>query len=436
VGSSKNIPGAEPRCSQRQTLMTAVADILPLTETFAPPDQAALAAVMAEAYTSGTAMYPIGGGTSLDYGLAASQPGIGIATSGLVRTIDYPARDMTITVEAGVTMGQLAATLAAERQWLPVDVPHHEAATLGGVVATAFSGPRRYGFGTMRDYVIGISAVDGRGTAFKAGGRVVKNVAGYDFCKLLTGSLGTLGVITQLTLKIKPLPELSAFLVGDLRDWATAEQLLAALVTSGTTPSAIELLVGEHWRENAALGLLTAGSRGRLAVGLEGTAAEVDWMLRRLAAEWRDLGLTATRAIHGEHAGALWRDLNEFPSATDAPLVLKASVSPSRTVEFVQHVLKLDPQASIAAHAGNGIVIARFANFEAGEVTRGLIGRLQPAAQLTGGHAIVLSSTLVGLTRQAVWGGVGSDTAWMGKVKAQFDPKGLLNPGRFVYASA
>ena len=97
-------------------------------------------------------------------------------------------------------------------------MPQPDAATLGGVVATDCSGPRRYGCGTMRDYVIGISAVDGRGVPFKGGGRVVKNVAGYDFCKLLTGSLGTLGVITQVTLKIKPLPESSALLVCDVRD--------------------------------------------------------------------------------------------------------------------------------------------------------------------------------------------------------------------------
>lgn len=154
--------------------MTAVADSLPLTETLTPTDPAALAAVVAHAYASGTPVYPIGGGTSLDFGLSASQAGIGLSLAGLNRVIDYPARDMTITVEAGITMAQLAARLATERQWLPVDVPRPASATLGGVIATAFSGPRRYGYGTMRDYVIGISAIDGRGTPFKAGGRELK----------------------------------------------------------------------------------------------------------------------------------------------------------------------------------------------------------------------------------------------------------------------
>ncbi len=415
--------------------MSTEIETLPLTETLVPEDQAALARIVADAHAGGTAMYPLGGGTSLDYGLPATAPGIGVALSALNRVIDYPARDMTITVESGITMRELAETLAAERQWLPLDVPQQDAATLGGVVATAFSGPRRYGQGTMRDYVIGISAVDGRGMPFKAGGRVVKNVAGYDFCKLLTGSLGTLGIISQVTLKVKPLPQATSLLVADLHDLATAETLLAAIVDSATTPTAVELLLGPHWREHASLGMLTAGTIGRLVVGLEGTRDEVAWMIDRLTDEWRSFGVTSTRVVYDEPARTLWRDLAEFPALPDAPLVLKANMLPSRVVAYVHSLVEIDPQVSIQAHAGNGIVIARFAAFEAGDVSRVLIGRLQPAAVLAGGHAVILSSTLSGLTRQAVWGGADADVAWMQRVKHQFDPKGLLSPGRFVYLS-
>ena len=114
----------------------------------------------------------------------------------LNRVIDYPARDMTITVQAGITIAELQTLLAAENQRLPVDVPHADRATLGGALAVNVSGPRRYGFGTLRDYVIGISTVNDEGQEVKAGGRVVKNVAGYDLCKLHIGALGTLGIIT------------------------------------------------------------------------------------------------------------------------------------------------------------------------------------------------------------------------------------------------
>ncbi len=106
----------------------------------------------------------------------------------------------------------------------------------------------------MRDYVIGITAVDGRGTIFHGGGRVVKNVAGYDFCKLLTGSLGTLGIIAQVTLRVKPIPESSRFMVCRVRDWPAVERLLAGLINSQTTPTAVELLVGPAWKSHSALG--------------------------------------------------------------------------------------------------------------------------------------------------------------------------------------
>ncbi|MCA9156305.1 MAG: FAD-binding oxidoreductase, partial [Planctomycetales bacterium] len=185
--------------------MNATLDNLPLERTEQPTSPEALAEVVREAHETETPVYPIGGGCSLNFGLPAKKPGIGLSLTALHRVIDYPARDMTITVEAGATMAQLRDTLLAERQKLPIDVPLTDRATIGGVVATNWNGPRRYGYGAVRDFVIGIGAVDGRGRAFKGGGRVVKNVAGYDFCKLLTGSLGTLAVITQVTLKVRPL---------------------------------------------------------------------------------------------------------------------------------------------------------------------------------------------------------------------------------------
>ena len=201
-------------------MKTNASDLLPLTETRTPANQAELAAVVSEAHAAGTPLqHPLGGGTSLEYGLPARQAGLGLSLTGLTRVVDYPARDMTITVEAGLPLAELAGILAGERQWLPVEGPQPAEATIGGLMATAWSGPRRYGWGTMRDFVIGVSAVDGRGIPFKGGGRVVKNVAGYDFCKLLTGSCGTLAVVTQLTLKLRPLPDrsgLAACTVSDL----------------------------------------------------------------------------------------------------------------------------------------------------------------------------------------------------------------------------
>src|SRR6266403_2689729 len=151
-----------------------VRDLLPISDTVAPSDQAELASYVHVAFEGATPLYPIGGGTSLDFGLPSKAQGRGLSLAKLNRTVDYPARDMTVTVEAGVTMKALADLLATERQRLPIDVPQAERATIGGVIATNWNGPRRYGHGTVRDYVIGISAIDGRGLPFKGGGRVVK----------------------------------------------------------------------------------------------------------------------------------------------------------------------------------------------------------------------------------------------------------------------
>jgi glycolate oxidase FAD binding subunit len=185
--------------------------------------------------------------------------------------------------------------------------------------------------------------------------------------------------------------------------------------------------------DSATLGAAPAGCVAHLAVGLDGSAAEVDWMFGALEREWGAAGAASAQRLMDDRAAALWSELREFAATEPAPLVLRASVLPSHVGGFVKLVREIDPQASVQAHAGNGIVIARFVTFEPGDVSRHLIGQLQPAARHGGGSAVVLSSTLDGLTRQAVWGGRDAATAWMDKIKRRFDPKGLLNPGRFVY---
>ncbi|MDZ4781494.1 MAG: FAD-binding oxidoreductase [Planctomycetia bacterium] len=398
---------------------------LPIQRKAAPPDQAALAAEVRAAFAAKTPIYPVGGGTALAYGLPAKEPGIGLSTSQLTQIVDYPARDMTITVEAGVTMATLAATLAAEGQQLPIDVPFPEQATIGGVIATNWSGPRRFGHGTIRDYVIGISAVDGRGVPFKAGGRVVKNVAGYDFCKLLTGSLGTLAVITQVTLKVKPIPEATAWVVCDLNGVACAEGFCEALSQSQATPVAIELNGGPFWQDNV-----------QMAIGVEGTAAEVAWILERLAAERQEKGfgelsvhdITATADV-----GAKRQTLTDFAATVEAPLVVRMNVLPSRLGTVLTQLERNAGKSSFQSQAGNGIVNLAFHDVAPADVSRLILKDLQPMAVKAGGNVIVLSCPGQELTRQLTWGNGRGDRAVMLAVKQQFDPAGILNPGRFVY---
>jgi glycolate oxidase FAD binding subunit len=382
------------------------------------------------------AVYPVGGATGLDFGLPPRKPGIGLSLSKLCRVIDYPARDMTVTVEAGITMRALADLLSTERQRFPIDVPLSDRATLGGVIATNFNGPRRYGCGTIRDHVIGIAAVDGRGVSFKGGGRVVKNVAGYDLCKLLVGSLGTLGVITQVTLKLKPCSQRLAVMVCWPPDEARAETRLAALVQSQTTPTAIELLGGPAWRDEPVLASFRPGSAVgdlHLAVALEGSDTEVRWMTERLGQEWWNLGVAEHHTLVDSDAERCMQRLAEFPASGKSPLVLRASVLPSRVASFCAAVRAIDPDGSWQAHAGNGIVVLQLSKLPQGGVVKGLIGSLQSAAGAAGGTLHVLASAVGEATHQSNWGPLSAPRSLLTAVKREFDPRNILNPDRFVF---
>lgn len=390
---------------------------------FTPTSVEELAGFISRSYVQGVPIYPLGGGTSLNYGLAAKQPGEPLSLRGLNRIIDYPARDLTVTVEAGVTMRQLADALVAENQELPIDVPQADCATVGGVVATNWNGPRRHGCGSVRDFVIGITAVDGQGTVFSGGGRVVKNVAGYDFCKLLTGSLGTLGVITEVTFKLRPKVERRTILVGELFDLEQAETALAALSISAVRPAAVELIAGSTWESMPALAIVAV---------LEGTTPEVAWMTERLTAEWNSFRLAKITNL--ESGEALWRQLIEF-SAAKSPLAIKASIIPSGVVPMLAALRKLDPAISIQTHAASGVVIGLFSQLPAEGAAKSILQTLQPLAARHHGHLQVLNGEAgVELTRQSVWGAQDAAGGVMDAVKRQFDPKNILNPGRFIFA--
>lgn len=418
--------------------MNELSSFLPLTETVTPADQAAVADLLRTASIAGTPIYPIGGATNLDYGSDAARQGQGLSLAGLNRLVDYPSRDMTITVEAGVTIAELSSRLAAERQRLPVDVPRPERATVGGALATNASGPRRYRWGTMRDYVIGLSAVDGTGMAFCGGGRVVKNAAGYDLCRLLCGSLGSLAVVTQVTLMVKPMPEASALVIARIDDWAQAERLLADMVHTRVLPSAIELLAGPAWREEPLLGPPQTSGVARVVVGLEGAQAEVDWMVGQLHEQWQRLGVQPVGTLVGEQGNTLWNRLAECSTAApelngDQPWLVEAHMLPSAVVECVQQLLAVDSKCSIQAHAGSGVVRAVFP-LSAERGTDILDSRIRPAVTSAGGSMVVRSRPAgTRLDRFAVWGPAKDSQRVMQTIKNQFDPRGILNPGRFIF---
>eukprot|EP00913_Durusdinium_trenchii_P019522 g18352.t1 len=379
------------------------------------------------------ALQPIGGRTALHVGYPPARETAPLSLAKLSRVVDYPARDMTVTVEAGIRIDELATVLKAEGQQLPIDVAQSNRATLGGVVATNTSGPRRFGYGTLRDYVIGISGVTAHGRDFHGGGRVVKNVAGYDMCKLLVGSLGTLAVISQLTLKLKPIPQVFSALWVSFPDLGAVDAALAALQLSETRPVILDVFTPQAARSIAAEARLELPiEQPVLVIGVEGATGEAAWQMETLKTEIAALPgnpSTNIETITDDTADRLRKAITEFAVESDDPLTFEASVPPSVTTDFLSQAEQAGVTA--VAHAGNGIVIGHLPD-DASTVERcaDIIKPLRDVACAQGGSLVIVNCDDAWKSTLSVFGDDGSSTRLMRELKAALDPDGLLNPGR------
>ncbi len=376
-----------------------------------------LCELVREARAAGQGIYPVGGRTTLDLGMVPTKPGIAVDTRGLNAVIEHAARDMTITVQAGITMAELAKVLATENQWLPIDVPNPETATVGGAVAANLSGPRRLGHGTFRDYILGISVVTDDGVEVKGGGRVVKNVAGYDLMKLHTGALGTLGVITQLTLKVKPKPEATAVVAFSVSG-AAVGPTLDRLHASESRPVAVEVSnpPGGGWR---------------MACGFEEKAGTVDWQARTLE---KELGGAPVSGFKVDHGGGAVRLLNWFTTIEHAPegfVTLKVNTTPSNTAVVSLAAAAVHPEAAVHAHAGSGLVWVHLPEEMGVERVSSAVAEL---TKLTthNGNVTVRRCPPAWKAVLPVWGKDRGDRELMRAVKRTLDPDDVFNPGRLV----
>jgi glycolate oxidase FAD binding subunit len=404
------------------------------SEEFVPATQTELSRYLAEnSATRQKVIYPVGGRSALHYGCPAVDSGVAISTAKLVGVIDYPARDMTITVEAGLRLETLAEILLQERQRLPIDVPQLHRATLGGIIACNTAGARRFGLGTLRDYIIGISAIDAQGNLFKAGGRVVKNVAGYDLCKVLNGSLGTLGFVTQVTLKLRPIPETSCWVWYGFSKFADIESVIERLSSSATRPIAMEVLDATAAAEIAAEARTTLPTDGPvLGLAFEGSEHEVAWQIQQVQTE---IAAFRTRqcvtTVDGE-TGALWAALTEFEVSAEEPLTFKANLLPSRTLEFLE--LASRERVSLQAHVGNGIVIGHLPDHvTTAQAAATLLAPLRKFARQLHGNLTIVNSPDDWKQDIPTWGEAEPSWPLMQKLKDQLDPQHLLNRGRFIF---
>lgn len=397
-------------------------DELLLQEVVRPATLPEVGDVVRRASAAGQAIYPLGGRTQLHQGGVPRRPGLGVDLTALTQVIDYPARDMTITVQAGLRISELQGLLCKEGQRLPIDVPAPARATLGGILATNASGSRRLGAGTLRDYVIGITTINDEGQETKAGGRVVKNVAGYDLCKLHVGALGTLGIIAQVTLKVRPVPEAQALLTFGC-DSLALEGVLDQLHGSRTRPTCVDVVNAPAARTlQSQTEIDLPQGKWVVIVGFEDSETAVNWQIQQLLRELT--GMQGVAALAGAATEPLWQTLAEATAWAEAAVSLKVSVLPAQ----VARVAQLAGEGWVQAHAGSGIVRVHLVGEPSLAQTKALIAGLTEA----GGHVVVVRCPVAWKRELPLWGAPRGDVGLMRRVKEALDPRGIFNPGRFV----
>ncbi len=367
------------------------------------------AAALAAASADGRAVRIVGSGTKLGWGrpVGADQAAavVELHTSGLGQIVEHNAGDLTATIEAGVPLAAVQRAFAGAGQMLALDPPLHgdPGATIGGVVATGDSGPLRHCYGSPRDLVVGATLALSDGTIARAGGKVIKNVAGYDLAKLFAGSFGTLGLILSVNVRLHPLPERSATALGATDDPAVLTEAAIALAAFPVEFAALDVA----WRDG----------RGELLAGCAGPEAER--RAQRAARRMSELGLTGTELV-ADDAGLWERQRAAQRSATRA--LVRITARPTALTAVIAAVRECG--GSLVGRAALGQSFA--------ELDPGTVGRLRRA--LPAGASGVLLDAGPGPTEgEDPWGPVATGPlALMRSVKARFDPTGTCNPGLFV----
>lgn len=374
-----------------------------------PGDVGELRAVMGEVSRRKMAVVVRAGGTKLDFGRAPTRLDAVIDLTRLARITEHVVGDLVVRVEPGMKLADLQKALGQVGQRLSIDevVP---GSTVGGIVATGLSGPRRLGSGAVRDLLIGTTVIRADGEMARAGGKVVKNVAGYDLCKLYTGSYGTLGVLVETVFRLHPLPEDAAWVSISLDDEDEIAHRVQALLGSQLSAVALEIdrPAGEGPFELSVLfeGLRqSVESRCRSAIGILGGPARV-----------------------APRAPSWWGAL---PGPTTIKAMTTISGVPGALRAVADAGARLGIATAVRSSPGLGVVYVGLEDTCAAVEVETLLRQLRRHLANTGGNAIVLRAKAELKSSVDVWGPVGAIDL-MRRVKANFDPDGLLAPGRFV----
>lgn len=408
-----------------------------------PGNREQIAEVLRLAHAERLRVAPAGHGTKQRLGGAPSGIDLILSLARLDRIPDYQPADLTVTVEAGAPMQDAGAALRAQGQMLPLDAPFASEATVGGVVATNGTGPRRLAYGSARDMVLGVHFVTAEGKLAKSGGKVVKNVAGYDIAKLLIGSLGSLGILTDITFKVFPRPPASATLKIGFPGLAQALQARQRILNSPFPLQALDLF-------DASAGKLLGEPPApiapfTLAVWSAGPQTVVERICRDLPGLIRPDGPLEVECLKGEEEEMFWSAIREltpsFLRSEADGVVIKASVLLTQMAEVIgtarRAALQNQLESAFLARAGTGIVYGYlWARAESGDTP--FLERMAHSCESilaetdrNGGRAIVEWCRANIQEKINIWGPWKEDFEAMRRLKAEFDPRGILNPGRF-----
>lgn len=421
TGASALIPAAE-------TPSYAVDGIVP-GAVAAPDSVEQVSRLLAFASDNDLSVVPWGGGTSMAAGSVPRRVDIVISTQRLARILDYSPDDMTITVQAGVPLAQVQRLMADHGQMLALDPPLPERATLGGILACNASGPLRYQFGMPRDACLGTVVVYADGTVAKAGGRTVKNVAGYDMSRLHIGALGTLGIIVEATFKVAPVAKTLVTVGAAFPTPAEATDAARALRMARIVPWSLALVSPTALRGKSDGYVVAVRLGGQPAVVGPQTMRAID-TLRSMPGQ--------AQALVGEMGNAedaFWPALRDWPAtAGDTQSVLvRIGAAPSQTGTVVATVQDIAARygltVSTLAYPGAATIYCCLA--EPTDSVVDAIAGLVAAVKEWNGNLSIERCPLALKERLPVWGTATAD-ALSKSVKQAYDPKGILNPGRFV----
>lgn len=442
-GQLEKIVGAEyVGAGPAATARFAVDGVIPGL-TVRPGTQDEVSKAVSACAAAGATMIPWGGGTAMGLGNRPSCADAVVRLDRLDRIVEFDAANLCVTVEAGMRLGLLQGTLAQEKEILPLDPPADVKVTIGGLVAANQSGPTRLLYGTARDWVLGMRVVLPDGEPIHCGGRVIKNVSGYDMNKLFIGSLGTLGILTEVTFKLLPLPVMRAGVVGLFPELKQAATVIGKVLESFLLPEALDLLDPEAAALLAPrLGLgAPAGAHG-LAVALAGSRETVERQARDFAALFRDGGGRVTLLPDGRTVLAWDAIRNVFdllPVPPAARLLCKIVVPISRTADMLAAAGAVGQRhglnATVVAHAGSGVVWATYLlgpKAPPEDVLADALEGLRREAVAAEGSLVLHDAPATLKTRVDAWGKPGDGFDVMRRLKAEFDPRGLCNPGRFL----